>query len=59
MPQKFYQGLKGLHKPFEPPQRSVKTKISVNFFSSPGIGTGRVKCSPVFQYEMIAPMKIR
>ena len=30
-------------KPFEAPQRSVKIKVLVNFFSSSGIGTGRVK----------------
>ena len=29
-------------KPFEAPQRSAKIKISVNFLSSFGIGTGRV-----------------
>ena len=32
----------GLTKPFEAPQRSVKRKISVNFFTSFGIATGRV-----------------
>ena len=30
-------------KPFEAPQRSVKMRISLNFFSSFGIGTERVK----------------
>ena len=30
-------------KPFEAPQRSVKIKIKLDFFSSSGIGTGRVK----------------
>ena len=30
-------------KPFEAPQRSVKIKIYLSFFSSSGIGTGRVK----------------
>ena len=29
-------------KPFEAPQRSEKIKILRNFFSSSGIGTGRV-----------------
>ena len=29
--------------PFEAPQRSVKIKIQINFFSSSGIATGRVK----------------
>ena len=29
-------------KPFEAPQKSVKTKIEVNFFSSSGIGKERV-----------------
>ena len=29
-------------KTFEAPQRSVKTKIEVNFFSSSGIGNERV-----------------
>ena len=30
-------------KPFEAPQRSVKIKIYLNFFTLPGIGTLRVK----------------
>ena len=29
-------------KPFKAPQRSEKIKILLNFFSSSGIGTGRV-----------------
>ena len=32
-------------KPFEAPQRSVEIKILINFFSSSGKGTGRVKGS--------------
>ena len=44
VPQKgFYEGLKGLHKLFGAPQRSVKIRLSVNFLSSSRIGTGRVK----------------
>ena len=35
--------LKRFMKPFEAPQRSAKIKIQLNFFSSSGIGTGRVK----------------
>ena len=36
---KFSEGLKGLHKPFETPQRSTKIKIKFNFlFSSGGSG---------------------
>ena len=45
---------KAFIKPFEAPQRSVKIKILLNFFSSFGIGTGRVKlsghCSTLLQY---------
>ena len=33
---------KAFIKPFEAPQRIVKIKILLNFFSSSGIGTGRV-----------------
>ena len=36
------KALKVFIKPFEAPQRSVKIKIELNFFSSSGIGTGRV-----------------
>ena len=44
MPQKgFMKAFKVFIKSFEAPQRSVKIKIQVNFFSSSGIGTGRVK----------------
>ena len=32
---------KAFLKPFEAPQKGVKTKIQLNFFSSSGIGTGR------------------
>ena len=34
-------------KPFEAPQRSVKIKIELNFFLSPGIGEGRVRGTDV------------
>ena len=34
---------KAFIKPFEVPQRSVKIKIKLNFFSLFGIGTGRVQ----------------
>ena len=37
------KALKVFKKSFEAPQRSVKTKIYFNFFSSSGIGKGRVK----------------
>ena len=40
---RFYEGLKGIHKTFEATQRSVEIKIQLNFFSSSGIGTERVK----------------
>ena len=30
-------------KPFKAPQKIVKINISLSFFSSAGIGTGRVK----------------
>ena len=36
------KAFKAFTKPFEAPQRSVKIKILLNFFSSSGIGTGRV-----------------
>ena len=35
------KALKALIKPLEAPQRSVKIKISVNFFSLSGIGAGK------------------
>ena len=35
--------LKAFIKPFEAPQRSLKTKIYVNFFSSSEMKVGRVK----------------
>ena len=38
----FLKAFKALIKPFEAPQRSVKIKISLKFFSLSGIGTGRV-----------------
>ena len=37
---RFYEGIKAF---FEAPQRSVKIKLWVIFFSSPGIGVGKVK----------------
>ena len=37
--------IKAFIKPFEAPQRSVKIKISVNFFSLSGMEAGRVKTS--------------
>ena len=39
---RFMKALKAFIKPFEATQRSVKIKIELNFFSSSGIGTGRV-----------------
>ena len=38
----FMKAFKAFIKPFEALQRSVKIKIYVNFFSSSGIGVGRV-----------------
>ena len=38
----FVNAFKAFIKPFEAPQRSVKIKISLNFSSSSGIGTGKV-----------------
>ena len=40
---RFYGGFKAFIKPFETPKRSVEIKISLNFFSSSGFGTGKVK----------------
>ena len=37
------KAFKAFVKPFEAPQRSMKIKISVNFFSLSGIGAERVK----------------
>ena len=49
VPQKYlWRPLKVFIKPFEAPQRSVKIKIYVNFFSSSRIGAGRVKAKYVF-----------
>ena len=42
---KAFKAFKAFIKPFEAPQRSMKIKIKVNFFSSSGIGTGRVNRS--------------
>ena len=39
----FMKGFKAFKKPFAGPQRIVKIIIWVNFLSSSGIGTGRVK----------------
>ena len=39
----FMKAFKAFIKPFEAPQRSVKTKLSVDFFSLFGIETGTVK----------------
>ena len=39
----FVKAFKAFIKPFEAPQRSAKIKIELIFFSSSGIGTGRVK----------------
>ena len=36
------KAFKAFLKPFEVPQRSEKIHIKFNFFSSSGIGTGRV-----------------
>ena len=40
------KAIKAFIKPSEAPQRSLKVKISVNFPSSSGIGTGSVKKYP-------------
>ena len=39
----FMKAFNAFMKPFEAPQGSLKIKIQVIFFSSSGIGTGRVK----------------
>ena len=39
------KALKTFIKPFEAPQRSMKIKIELNFFTSSGTGTGRVNLS--------------
>ena len=41
-PKRFLKALKALTKPFEAPQRIVKQKFLVDFFSSYGIETERV-----------------
>ena len=41
-PESLMKAFKAFIKPFEAPQRSVKIKIQLNFFSSSRIGTGRV-----------------
>lgn len=51
---RFYKGLKGLHKTFKVPQRSVKTKICY-FFPSSGTATGRVRTNQnVFKIKIIS-----
>ena len=57
---RFYEGLKGLYKPFEAPQRSVKQKLKLIFISvqlSETHGTLRVSCRKplqcVLNYEWI------
>ena len=42
------KAFKAFIKPSEAPQRSAKIKIEVVFFSSTGIGTGRVKINHGF-----------
>ena len=37
------KAFKAFIRPFEAPQRSTKIKIQLNFFSSSGVGMGRVK----------------
>ena len=37
------KAFKAFIRPFEEPQRSAKIKIQLNFFSSSGVGMGRVK----------------
>ena len=44
---------KSFIKSFEAPQRSVKMKIAVNFFSSSRIGTGRVKIVNIYLKYMV------
>ena len=41
----FMKAFKAFIKSFETPQRSVKIKIELNFFSSSGVGAGRVKAN--------------
>ena len=40
-------------KPFEALQRSLKIKLELNFFSSSGIGTGRVKWNLIIARTMV------
>ena len=52
------KALKTSIKSFEVPQRSVKIKIWLNFFSSSGIGTGRVNVKPSPHYFHMKKTKI-
>ena len=48
---------KAFMKPFEAPKRSVKIKISVNFFALPGIETGRVKTTQRSNYSKLVEQR--
>ena len=48
--QRFYGGLKDIHKTFWDTTNKCKNKIKVNFFCPSEIGTGRVKNSPVLRF---------
>ena len=47
------KAFKAFIKPFEAPQKSVKIKISLNFFPSSGIETERVKVIFVLSDQII------
>ena len=49
----FMKALKAFIKSFEAPQRSVKIKIKLVFFSSSGIGAQRVKLMAMNKNEML------
>ena len=46
-------------KLFEALQRSVKIKISDNFFSSSGMGTGRVKTQSALNWNLEKMVRVR
>ena len=53
------KALKAFIKPFEAPQRSVKIKIELNFFTLSGIGTLRVKIIEVILNLKAGPDVLR
>ena len=53
------KAFKAFIKPFEAPQRSVKIKIELNFFTLSGIGTLRVKIIEVILNLKAGPDVLR